>query len=121
MNLEELRDYCLSLPEATECFPFDDTTLVFKVNNKMFAFTSLDDKEWLILKCEPELAQTLRAEHQEVEPAWHMNKRMWNQVNLCAGLSNHFICRLINHSYNEVVKKMPKKDRERFPVLDEDL
>lgn len=117
MNIEEIRDYCLSLPGTEEGFPFDETTLVFKVKGKMFALTDLEHNEWLSLKCEPEYAQALRAEHTEIEPAYHMNKRLWNQVNVKGNLSNDFIVNLINHSYNEVVKKMTKKDREGLPML----
>lgn len=119
MNIEEIRNYCIGLPGVTEGFPFDETTLVFKVNGKMFALTDLEDKEWISLKCEPEYAETLRAEHSEIEGAYHMNKKYWNMVNLQGNLHNNFITLLINHSYNEVVKKLTKKERESLPVLQE--
>ncbi|MCQ2192808.1 MAG: MmcQ/YjbR family DNA-binding protein [Paludibacteraceae bacterium] len=119
MNIEEIRDYCLSLPETNESFPFDETTLVFKVKGKMFAMTDLEHTEWLSVKCEPEYAQELRAKYTEIEGAYHMNKKYWNQINVQGSLNTNFVEKLINHSYNEVVKKMPKKERENLPFLDE--
>jgi predicted DNA-binding protein (MmcQ/YjbR family) len=75
MNIEEIRDYCLAKPGVTEGFPFDETTLVFKVMNKMFALTGLEgDPPFVNLKCDPELAIELREQHPEVTPAWHFNK-----------------------------------------------
>ncbi len=75
MNIEEIREYCLAKPGVTEGFPFDETTLVFKVMNKMFALTGLDrDPPFVNLKCDPEMAIELREQHPEVTPVWHFNK-----------------------------------------------
>ena len=53
MNIEEIRDHCLAKPGVTEGFPFDETTLVFKVMNKMFALTGLEgDPPYVNLKCD---------------------------------------------------------------------
>lgn len=109
MNIESVRDYCLSLPQATEDFPFDETTLVFRVAGKIFAMIDLEDTEWFALKCDPEYAVELRERHAEISPAYHMNKKYWNQLNLFGMLPDEMIRQLICHSYNEVVKKMPKK------------
>lgn len=109
MNIEEVRDYCLSLPYATEDFPFDETTLVFRVENKIFAMVDLVKTEWFVLKCDPEYAIDLREEHMEIAGAWHMNKKYWNQINLLGSLPEKLLKDLIRHSYNEVVKKLPKK------------
>ena len=79
MNYEEIREYCNSKPGVTEGFPFNDTALVFKVMNKMFALLDLsDDSRGISLKCEPELANILRDKYSEVTPAWHFNKVHWN-------------------------------------------
>ena len=75
MNIEEIREYCLSKPGITEGFPFNDTALVFKVDGKMFALLDLSaDSRGISLKCDPELAIELREQHPEVTPAWHFNK-----------------------------------------------
>ncbi|MDB9961716.1 MmcQ/YjbR family DNA-binding protein [Oceanihabitans sp.] len=119
MNIEQLRDYCLSKKGVTEAFPFDETTLVFKVSGKMFALTSL--KGWeegtpsINLKCDPDYAQELRATYESIQPGYHMNKKHWNTVQLNQeALNPNFIIKLINHSYDAVVKSLPKKVREHI-------
>ena len=109
MNIEEARDYCLSLPLVTEDFPFDETTLVFRIGGKIFAMMDLENTEWFVLKCFPEYALELRERYPEIAPAWHMNKKHWNQLNLFGSLPDKLVQLLIRHSYNEVVKKMPRK------------
>jgi predicted DNA-binding protein (MmcQ/YjbR family) len=77
MNIDEIREYCLTKPGVTEGFPFNDTALVFKVAGKMFALLDLSkDSRGISLKCDPERAIELREQHQEVTPAWHFNKVM---------------------------------------------
>lgn len=112
MNIEEVRECCLSLPQVTEDFPFDETTLVFRIEGKIFAMVDLENTEWFVLKCEPEYALDLREKYPEISGAWHMNKKYWNQLNLFGTLSDMLIQDLIRHSYNEVIKKLPKKIRE---------
>lgn len=109
MNAESIRDYCLSLPLATEDFPFDETTLAFRVLGKIFAMIDLDDTEWFVLKCNPDYAVELRDKYPEIKGAWHMNKKHWNQINLSGELQDDLIQRLIRHSYAEVVRKIPNK------------
>ena len=60
MDIEQLRDYCLSLPLVTEDMPFGDTTLVFRVRGRIFALTDLERPTLVSLKCDPELAIALR-------------------------------------------------------------
>ena len=112
MNVEIVRDFCLSLPEVTEDFPFDETTLVFRIRGKIFAMIDLENIEWFVLKCEPELAIELRERYAEIAPAWHMNKRHWNQINLFGDLPDSLVISMICHSYDAVVSKMPKRMRE---------
>ena len=114
MNIEEIRQYCISKPHVTEGFPFNDTALVFKVAGKMFALLDLsDDNHGISLKCDPGLAIEQREKHSEITPAWHFNKTHWNNIDLTGSLSNHIIIESIDHSYNIVVKGLPKKEREK--------
>jgi predicted DNA-binding protein (MmcQ/YjbR family) len=117
MNIEDYRNYCMKKKAVTEHFPFDQDTLVFKVLGKMFALASL--KKWengegfINLKCDPEYAQELRAEHDSIKPGYHMHKQQWNSVYIHTGeLSTTLICELIDHSYDMVVKGMTKKMRD---------
>ena len=118
MNIESLRDYCLSLPLVTECFPFDESTLVFKVENKMFLYTGLDrDEKEICVKCDPEIAIQLRERYPEVTPGYHSNKRLWNSIQLSPALKDDLIKSWICHSYEEVVKKLPKIRRTQIMEL----
>ena len=109
MNIESVREYCLSLPQTTEDFPFDESTLAFRIEGKIFAMVDLEKTEWFVLKCNPERALELRDRYMDISPAWHMNKKYWNQLNLYGELPDKLIRTLICHSYNEVVKKIPKR------------
>ena len=108
MNIEEFREVCLSFPHTTEEFPFDETTLVFKVFNKMFACTDILPFECIALKCHPEKAIILREEYNEIVPGYHFNKKHWNTIYMHGSLSDKLIEELIEHSYREVILKLPK-------------
>lgn len=114
MNIEELRNYCLSLKKVTETFPFDETTLVFKVMNKMFALTDLEEELKVNLKCDPEKAVELREKYPEtVFPGYHMSKTHWNTVYFNREVDDVTICRWIDESYDLIVSSLPKyKQRE---------
>ena len=80
MHIEELRDYCLSLPGASERFPFDDKTYVFFVAEKMFCATNIETFTYINVKCDPERAIELRERYPDVVPGFHMNKKHWNTI-----------------------------------------
>lgn len=115
MDIETLRDYCLSLPKAGEYFPFDETILAFRVMGKIFAMIDLEDTEWFVLKCNPDYAVSLRDTYPDISPAFHMNKRHWNQLNIYGSLPDNLVRRLVRHSYALVVRKLPKRIRETIP------
>lgn len=117
MNIEEVRDYCLSLPMVTEDLAFGDEHLLFRIMNKIFACVSFELQDYVTMKCDPELAVEIRDLYTEIKPAWHWNKKYWNQVNIRGNLSQDFIKSLIRHSYSEVVKKLPKKYSLEFPEI----
>ena len=115
MNIEEVHAYCVSFAEVTEEFPFDDTSLVFKVNGKMFLLLPLDAEErFVLVKCDPELAIEQRERYEAVYPGYHMNKKYWNMIFLESDMPDAEIRRAIKHSYQKVVEKMPAKDRLRL-------
>jgi len=115
MNIEELHEYCLSRKGATACFPFDEVTLVFKVQGKMFALIPLDDPELQIaLKCDPEKSVQLRDQYTEISPARHFSKKYWNSVRITSSISLKLLEELINHSYDLVVAKLPRKLKEEL-------
>lgn len=114
MTPAELRAFCLGFNAAVEEFPFTPETSVFKVLGKVFALTALDAEPLKInLKCEPEAAVRLRAEHEAIVPGWHMNKRHWNTVTV-AGLPDEMVRELVEDSYDLVVAGLPKAERLRL-------
>lgn len=111
MNIEEFREYCISKKGVEETFPFDQSTLVFKVMGKMFALTGLDNPDFSVnLKCTPEYALELRAEYLSIIPGYHMSKVHWNTIEIYKNeVPDELIKDLIDLSYKLVIEKMPKK------------
>jgi len=105
MNIETLREYCISKKGATEGFPFGEDTLVFKTDGKIFALVNLDGDLSINLKCEPAFALELRERYASVTPGYHMNKKHWNTVLLDETISDKEIFSWIDHSY-ELVKRI---------------
>lgn len=116
MDLERVRDYALSRPgKITEDLPFDDEVLVFRIAGKIFLLTNINAVPFTInVKCDPERALELRERYPEIRPGFHMNKKMWNTVDLSGGLPERLVKELIEHSYDEVVKKLSLKEKEKL-------
>ncbi len=114
MNIESIREYCLSKKEASEGFPFDESTLVFKVFDKMFALMDLDSDLSINLKCDPVKAMELREKYPAVTPGYHMNKKYWNTVMIDGSVSDSLLKEWIDHSYDEVIKKLPKAKQKQL-------
>ncbi|MCW5922164.1 MAG: MmcQ/YjbR family DNA-binding protein [Saprospiraceae bacterium] len=113
MNIEQFRAYCLEKRAVTEDFPFDEVTLCLRVMSKIFAITGLDSERFTVnLKCDPDFALELREHHPEVQPGWHMSKKHWNTVDFEGALGDGMLRRLIDHSYEQVVKTLKKTERE---------
>lgn len=117
MNIEEIRDYCLAKPGVTEGLPFGVDTLVFKVGEKLFLLTSISVGTLFNVKCDPELAIELRERYSEVQPGYHMNKKHWNTVHTDGSLSRKQLCGMIDHSYELVLKSLPKKMQDEISTL----
>jgi predicted DNA-binding protein (MmcQ/YjbR family) len=114
VNIEEIREYCISKPYATESFPFDETTLVFKIGGKMFALLDLEGEMGINLKCDPENAISLREHYSEITPGYHMNKKYWNSVSVVGSLTDSFIKSLIDESYLLVLSSLPLKIQQHL-------
>jgi predicted DNA-binding protein (MmcQ/YjbR family) len=115
MNIEELREYCISKAQVEETFPFDSETLVFKVLGKAFLLTGLGSKPLSFnVKCDPELAMRLREEYSCVQPGYHMNKKHWNTVEVDGSVTDKLIYSWIDHSYEQVCLGLPKRLQEKL-------
>ena len=117
MNIEEIREYCLSLPMTSEDMAFGEDYLLFRVNGKIFGCVGLERTDYFVVKCDPDYAIDLRDKYREIEPAWHWNKRYWNQLNISGSLKADLVKSLIRHSYSEVVKKFSRRFRSEHPEL----
>ncbi len=117
MNIEEFRTFCLLKRGVTEEFPFDETTLVFKVMGKMFALTDLEGIFSINLKCDPEKAIELREQYPAVLPGYHMNKNHWNTVIVDGSVSDEMLYNWVNDSYNLIVESLPKRKQQELADL----
>ena len=117
MNVEDYRDYCLKKPGVTEGFPFGEQTIVFKVMNKIFSLTGVENFVRINLKCDPELAIELREEFHSIKPGFHMNKKHWNTIENEGDVTDKKIFELTDLSYNLVVKKLTKKLKAQLKLL----
>ncbi|MDR2824343.1 MAG: MmcQ/YjbR family DNA-binding protein [Prevotellaceae bacterium] len=118
MNIEELREVCLSVPGAEECLPFDYDTPVYKVMGKMFAFYGLTPKDgnfFVNLKCAPERSAELRERYRGITKPYHTSDTLkWNSVYLQDDVPDALISELVQHSADEVIKALPKKKKEEW-------
>lgn len=105
MNIEILREYCISKEGSEETFPFGEDTLVFKKDGKIFALANLDGDPTVNLKCDPAYALELRERYPCVIPGYHMNKKHWNTVILDGSVPDKEILSWIDHSFELVKKK----------------
>jgi predicted DNA-binding protein (MmcQ/YjbR family) len=112
MNAEALRQYCLSKNGAEEGFPFGETTLVFKVMGKIFLLVSLDAVPLQFnAKCDPDKAIELRAQHDAIQPGYHMNKKHWNTIVVNGTIPQRLLKEMINDSYDLIIQSLSGKER----------
>ena len=115
MTPDELQQFCLSQPGSVETYPFSEGLAVYKVEGKIFAITRLMAEPLEIsVKCEPELAEQLRATHEAIRPGYHLNKRHWNTVTVDGSLADDMVCALVEDSWALVVDGLPKRVRDRL-------
>ena len=111
MNIESLRDYCLSKAGAKETLPFGPDTIVYKVGDKAFLLVGLDEEDLRFnVKCDPELAIELREQYSCVLPGWHMNKKHWNTIVVDGSVPVRQLKEWIDHSYDLIVKSLPQRN-----------
>lgn len=117
MNIENYRSFCLNLKGVTEGFPFDETTLVFKVMNKIFTITDTEDIFKIAVKCDPEMAEYRRAMYPAVKPGYHLSKKHWNTVIVDGSVSDNMLQQWILESYDLIVAGLAKKIKEELNIL----
>ncbi|MDQ3985926.1 MAG: MmcQ/YjbR family DNA-binding protein [Actinomycetota bacterium] len=112
MNLKSLSDHCLAKPGVSDGHPFGPGVLVMKVGGKIFAIIAEEaDPLTVSVKCEPEIAEVLRASHNAVKPGYHLNKRHWNTVTLNGTIEDRLVREWIDDSYDLVIDGLPRRVR----------
>lgn len=114
MNIERIREYCLSKPLATEDSAFGPEGVLFRVYGKIFAYLDLERPDLVVCKCDPDYAIDLRDKYKGICGAWHWNKRYWNEIHFDADVPEELILHLIDHSLSEVLKKLPKRTQAEY-------
>lgn len=112
MDTNIYEQFCVSLPDVIESYPFDETTKVMKVSGKMFAI--FGKEETISLKCEPNKALEYRTIYQSVTAGYHLNKTHWNTIELNGDVDQADLKLMIIHSYQCVIEKLPKQQRENL-------
>jgi predicted DNA-binding protein (MmcQ/YjbR family) len=104
MYLDELVEFCLSLPDVEETQPFGPEHVVYKIKGKMFLLVGLEDSPIRFnVKCDPARAIQLREDFPDaVLPGYHMNKKHWNTIVVGPELSRQQLEDFILHSYTLV-------------------
>jgi predicted DNA-binding protein (MmcQ/YjbR family) len=115
VNAEDIRGFCLGLPNVEESFPFGHDVLVFKASGKIFLLLNLVDQPLQFnVKCDPLLAIEYREKYPAVRPGYHMNKKHWNTVYCDGSLSSALLFSMIQHSHTLVDKqKKPSPVKRR--------
>ena len=121
MNIEEVRDFTLSLYGVTEDQPFDDDNITFRVEGKIFLCLWLGGGKYNIeetmlrfaCKLSPERNEELREQFSAITPAFHWNKTHWSDV-FFEQLETEFVKIIIKESYNVIISKLPKSVRVKY-------
>lgn len=118
MDLMDCREYIMTLPMIEECQPFDEDIVVYKICGKWFTTIIFSRGNYIAIKCDPDRAVLLRDEYSSITPAWHYNKRYWNDL-LVTALPESVVKREIRHSYFTVIRKnvSPKALREEMLAI----
>lgn len=82
----------------------------------MFLLASIKEGNSFNAKCDPELAIELRERYTEIQPGYHMNKKMWNTVYMNGALPHKLLIEMIDHSYDLVFNGLPKKIQDEIKV-----
>lgn len=112
MDRETLLTYCSRKKGTVMEYPFGPEVMVFKVAGKMFALISVDDPLQVSLKCDPAWSHLLRDTYPAVRPGW--GEKYWNSVLIDGSISDDEILEMVDHSYEQVVRGLTKKEREEL-------
>ena len=120
MNIEEFRDFCLSMEGVTEKTPFGkfakryDSILVFYVLEHMFCFIDIDNFTFVNIKSTPEEIGKLREHYSSVSNPLNQSMKHWIQLNLNGDIPDNVVYSLTNRAYDIIKDKYTKKTRKKY-------
>ena len=117
MNIEQVREYCLSLPHTTERSPFGPDTLAMEIGGRIFCLMTLDGQwNFYNIKVDPEYGIELCDRYASIKPGYHMNKRHWVAVDFQGDVPDRLQAQLLYHSYCQTAKKLTKKQQNELGI-----
>ena len=121
MNIEEFRNYCLSLKGVTEKMPFtkanndyDRNLLVFSIGDKWFSFVNMEVFDFCNLKSDPDTSAKLQTIYNAVRPGYHMNHHHWISVYFNQDVPDERILSLVSDAYHRVLASLPKREQVKY-------
>ena len=115
MNIEQVREYALTLPGTTEDMPYGPDWLIFRIEGKIFLHIWLEAPEkTYAVKLKPEVGAELREQYDAIRPAYHLNKIHWNDILIENYFSNEQIEGWIKESYSLVLSNLPRRLKENY-------
>lgn len=110
MNIEEFREYCLSLPGSSEKMPFQafraaQSILAFYVSGKIFCFFDIDTFDACTIKCKPDMVDELKARYMAVSTPYNMSRKYWISIRFNEDMPDNEIKYWIKKSYELLLKK----------------
>jgi predicted DNA-binding protein (MmcQ/YjbR family) len=111
MKFKKIDNYLLSKQGVTFDYPFDEVVRVYRIANKIFALMVDEEALSINLKCDPIYALELRSIYESIKAGYHMNKKHWNTVSVGGAVDDALLKELIDHSYELVYNKLPKRER----------
>ena len=114
MNKQEIIDFCLTLSDSYEDYPFDEIWAVMRhrINKKSFAYIyELNGKLCVNVKCKPNKADFLRQVYKDLIPGYHMNKLHWNTIIIGGDVSEHDLCDMIQESYGLIKPSVRRRGK----------
>lgn len=104
MNIEEFREFCLSLPGSSEKMPFQafraaQSILAFYVGGKIFCFFDIDKFDICTIKCATDMIDELKARYNAVDAPYNMSPRHWISIRFNDDMPDEEIKLHVQESY----------------------
>ena len=111
MNIEDVREFSISLPHVTEDMPFGPDALALRIGGKIFCLLELSGNwQFYNLKVDPDFSLDLQDRYSSIHPGFHMNKRHWISIDFNSNIPVAIEKNIIRHAYNQTAKRADKEN-----------